>query len=56
MNNVIYLMGEKPDEIMLIFGLSNEEETEHQTVISKFDSYFASKSNIITLVNRQTIL
>ena len=46
-NTLIYLMGEKADEVMLTFSLTDVEEKQYETVIQKFDNHFAPKTNII---------
>ena len=47
-NNVlIYVMGEKADDILNSFGLSDDERKVYRTVEEKFDNYFEPQRNVI---------
>lgn len=40
-------MGERADDILLSFKLSEEEQKGYDTVINKFKAHFGEKPNII---------
>ena len=46
-NVLIYVMGDKADDILNSFGLSNDEQKVYRTVKEKFDDYFEPQRNVI---------
>ena len=46
-NTLIYTMGDKADDLLSSFGLSDEEEKKYSTVKAKFDGYFVKRRNVI---------
>ena len=46
-NTLIYSMGQKADDILQSFGLSEEEEKKYKTMKDKFDGYFIQCRNPI---------
>ena len=46
-NTLIYLMGEKADDIVVSFGLTTEEAKQHSVVKGKFEAHFVVKRNVI---------
>ena len=46
-NALIYIMGDKADDILCSFELSEDEKKVYDTVRSKFDSYFEPQRNVI---------
>ena len=46
-NALIYIMGDKADDILCSFGLSEDEKKVYNTVRAKFDSYFEPQINVI---------
>ncbi|XP_011879086.1 PREDICTED: uncharacterized protein K02A2.6-like [Vollenhovia emeryi] len=46
-NLLIYSMGDKADDILLSFKLSQEELKRYDTVIGKFKTHFGEKTNLI---------
>ena len=46
-NALIYVMGDKADDILNSFGLSDDERKVYRTVKEKFDDYFEPKRNVI---------
>ena len=47
MNTLKYLLGDKADDILSLFQLSNEESKNNNVVKTKFDPYFAMRKNVI---------
>ena len=45
-NALIYIMGDKADDILCSFGLTEDEKV-YTTVRAKFDSYFEPQRNVI---------
>ena len=39
-NTLIYTMGDKADDILFSFGLSDEDQKKYSVVKNKFDNYF----------------
>ena len=46
-NTLIYTMGDKADDILASFALSDEDRKKYSTVKEKFDRYFVKKRNVI---------
>ncbi|XP_011859611.1 PREDICTED: uncharacterized protein LOC105557076 [Vollenhovia emeryi] len=46
-NTLIYLMGEKADEIMITFALTAAEEKNYNTIMQRFEGHFSPKTNVI---------
>ena len=46
-NALIYVMGDKADDILNSFGLSDDERKVYRTVKEKFDDYFEPQRNVI---------
>ena len=46
-NALSYIMGDKADDILCSFGLSQGEKKVYNTVRAKFDSYFEPQRNVI---------
>ena len=46
-NALIYVMGDKADDILCSFGLTEDEKKVYNTVKEKFDSYFEPQRNVI---------
>lgn len=46
-NALIYIMGDKADDILCSFGLTEDEKKVYTTVKAKFDSYFEPQRNVI---------
>ena len=46
-NTLIYTMGDKADDILASFVLSNEDKKKYSTVREKFCNYFVKKHNVI---------
>ena len=46
-NTLLYSMGEKADDILQSFCLSEEELKKYETVVAKFQKHFISKRNVI---------
>ena len=46
-NALIYIMGDKADDILCSFGLTEDEKKVYTTVRAKFDSYFEPQQNVI---------
>src|SRR6266576_6630426 len=42
-NTLVYIMGEKVDDIFSSFNLSQEDEVDYEKVIAKFDKYFVPR-------------
>ena len=49
-NALIYIMGDKADDVLHSFGLSTEEKKVYKTVKEKFDNYFEPQQNVILSV------
>ena len=47
MNTLLYSMGEKADDILQSFNLSEEELKKYDTVVAKFQNHFISRRNVI---------
>ena len=43
LNTLIYTMGDKADDLLSSFGLSNEDQKKYLTVKEKFDGYFVKR-------------
>ena len=46
-NTLIYSMGEEADDIVMSFGLTNEEAKQYIMVKGKFEAHFVVKRNVI---------
>jgi hypothetical protein len=46
-NTLLYLMGDKADDILIQFKLSVEDSVNYECVIKRFDEYFAPKVNVV---------
>ena len=46
-NALVYAMGDEADDIMAVFGLTEEEREVYQTVKTKFDEHFVVRRNTI---------
>jgi len=46
-NTLIYSMGDKADDILTSFGLSNDDRKKYSTVKERFDQHFVKKRNVI---------
>ena len=46
-NTLLYSMGEKADDILQYFCLSEEELKKYETVVAKFQKHFISRRNVI---------
>ena len=47
MNTIIYYMGNKADDVLRTFQLSEKEQKQYATVKQKFDNHFVKKRNVI---------
>ena len=47
MNALVYAMGDKSDDILHSFKLTNDQQKDYDTVKVKYDGYFVKKSNVI---------
>ena len=46
-NTLIYMMGDKANDFLSSFRLSDEDQKKYSTVKEKFDSYFVKRQNVI---------
>ncbi|UYV75387.1 hypothetical protein LAZ67_13000081 [Cordylochernes scorpioides] len=46
-NALIYIMGDKAEEILILFNLSEAQINDYKLVVSKFQDYFIGKRNVI---------
>ena len=46
-NALIYTMGDVADDILSLFGLTEDDKKVYETVKEKFDSYFVKRRNVI---------
>ena len=46
-NTLIYSMGDKADDVLLSFGLSDNDKKKYEVVKDKFDSHFVKRRNTI---------
>ncbi|UYV80311.1 hypothetical protein LAZ67_18002370 [Cordylochernes scorpioides] len=46
-NALIYIMGDKAEEILILFNLSEAQIDDYKLVVSKFQDYFVGKRNVI---------
>ena len=46
-NALLYIMGDKADDIFQSFELSDEQKKDYTVVKQKFDSYFIKRKNVI---------
>ena len=46
-NTLIYMMGEQADDILILFELTTEEETNYEEVKEKFENHFIVTRNVI---------
>ena len=46
-NTLIYTMGDKADDILSSFGLSEEDQKKYSVVRDKFESHFVKRRNVI---------
>lgn len=46
-NLLIYTMGDRADDTLLLFKLSQEEQRSYDIVMDKFKTYFGEKTNVI---------
>ena len=46
-NALIYTMGDAADDILSLFGLTEDNKKVYETVKEKFDSYFVKRRNVI---------
>ncbi|UYV69541.1 K02A2.6-like [Cordylochernes scorpioides] len=46
-NALIYIMGDKAEEILILFNLSEAQNDDYKLVVSKFQDYFIGKRNVI---------
>ncbi|UYV62687.1 K02A2.6-like [Cordylochernes scorpioides] len=46
-NALIYIMGDKAEEILILFNLSEAQINDYKLVVSKFQGYFIGKRNVI---------
>ncbi|UYV63574.1 K02A2.6-like [Cordylochernes scorpioides] len=46
-NALIYIMGDKAEEILILFNLSEAQINDYKLVVSKFQDYFIEKRNVI---------
>ncbi|UYV61752.1 K02A2.6-like [Cordylochernes scorpioides] len=46
-NALIYIMGDKAEEILILFNLSEAQIDDYKLVVSKFQDYFIGKRNVI---------
>ncbi|UYV65638.1 K02A2.6-like [Cordylochernes scorpioides] len=46
-NALIYIMGDKAEEIVILFNLSEAQIDDYKLVVSKFQDYFIGKRNVI---------
>ena len=46
-NTLIYTMGDKADDILSSFGLSDDDQKKYSVVKDKFYSYFVKRRNVI---------
>ena len=46
-NILIYTMGDKADDILTSFGLSEDDRKKYDTVRDKFNQHFVKKRNVI---------
>ena len=46
-NTLIYTMGDKADDILSSFGLSEDDQKKYSVVKDKFDGYFVKRRNVI---------
>ncbi|UYV71882.1 hypothetical protein LAZ67_9000867 [Cordylochernes scorpioides] len=46
-NALIYIMGDKAEEILILFNLSKAQINDYKLVVSKFQDYFIGKRNVI---------
>ena len=46
-NILIYTIGDKADDILASFGLSDEDQKKYSVVREKFNHYFVKKRNVI---------
>ena len=47
MNALIYTMGDKTDDILSSFGLSDDDQKKYSVMKNKFDNYFVKWQNVI---------
>ncbi|UYV80871.1 K02A2.6-like [Cordylochernes scorpioides] len=46
-NALVYIMGDKAEEILILFNLSEAQNNDYKLVVSKFQNYFIGKRNVI---------
>ena len=46
-NALIYIMGDKADDVLNSFGLTKDQRKVYKTVKEKFDDYFEPQQNVI---------
>ena len=46
-NTLVYTMGDIADNILSLFGLSEEDKTKYKVVVEKFKAHFVKKRNVI---------
>ncbi|UYV66508.1 hypothetical protein LAZ67_4001927 [Cordylochernes scorpioides] len=46
-NALVYFMGEKAEENLILLNLNEAQNEDYQLVVSKFQNYFIGKSNIM---------
>ena len=46
-NALIYTMGDKADDILLLFNLTADEMKQYDVVKNKFEKHFIAKQNVI---------